>query len=216
MFSRGLIVFVLLVALGGFASPGSASAGGCAGARARSQARAEIVTGSGPLVRVIGDSYSVGAGLSDMGDSWPSYLPGRVVVDGFSGSGFTTRASHCPGVAYADRAARALAGHPRLIVVEGGLNDYRSPTPEIEAGVRRLLVSLRGVHVVLVGPAMAPSRAHQVARVDAALARVAADEGATYVSTMGWALEYQADGLHLTARGSRDFGRKVTAVLVAG
>jgi len=137
------------------------------------------------------------------------------VVDGFSGSGFTEQASRCPHVAYADRAARALSDRPSLVVVEGGLNDYRSSTADIEAGARRLFSSLRGVPVVLVGPAMAPSRADQVARVDAALAHVAAEQGVTYVSAKAWPLQFLTDRLHLTEQGQRDFGTRVAAGLLA-
>jgi acyl-CoA thioesterase-1 len=60
---------------------------------------------------------------------------------------------------------------------------------------------------------MAPSRAAQVPRVDAALAGVAASQGVEYLSAKDWALDYLPDGVHLTAHGSRDFGTRVAAAL---
>jgi acyl-CoA thioesterase-1 len=185
----------------------------CMVLQARSEERARIVAGGGPRVVVIGDSYSVGAGLDDPGDSWPAYLPGEVHVDGFSGSGFTRGASKCAGVSYGDRAPRLRATAQSVVVVEGGLNDYRSGTAEIEAGVRRVVAALRGFHVFVVGPAMAPSRAQAVDRVDAAMARAAREAGVDYVSTKSWDLEFLPDRLHLTALGHRDFGRHVAAAL---
>jgi acyl-CoA thioesterase-1 len=63
-----------------------------------------------------------------------------------------------------------------------------------------------GRPVVVVGPPAAPSRAGSVPRVDALLAALAARHGASYVSTVGWRLDYLDDGLHLTASGHREFG----------
>jgi acyl-CoA thioesterase-1 len=187
----------------------------CADTRALSAARAELVTGSGPRVAVIGDSYAMGTGLADPAGSWPAYLSGEVHVDGFAGSGFTPAASPCRGVAYAVRAGEALALRPELVVVEGGLNDYDVPTADIETSARRLLSALDGVAVVLVGPADAPSRSGQVPRVDAALARVAAGQGVPYVSPRSWELTYLEDGLHLTPEGHEVFGHNVAAALEA-
>ena len=62
-----------------------------------SERRRSDVSGTGPTVAVIGDSYSLGLGLPDPRASWPSRLRGRVVVDGFSGSGFSDAASACRG-----------------------------------------------------------------------------------------------------------------------
>jgi acyl-CoA thioesterase-1 len=149
----------------------------CAGAAERSERRAALVTGEGRDVLVIGDSYSVGAGLR-LRDSWPVRLPGRVRVDGFSGSGFSTGASPCGDVSYASRAPRSLRGGTELVVVEGGLNDTDQPLADVEAGFTRLLGALRarGItpdRLVVVGPPPAPARSSErVAAVDATLARM--------------------------------------------
>ena len=58
----------------------------------------------------------------------------------------------------------------------------------------------------MVGPPAAPSRAGSVPRVDALLADLADRYGASYVSTLGWRLDYLDDGLHLTETGHREFG----------
>jgi acyl-CoA thioesterase-1 len=178
-----------------------------------SGARHHAVTGSGPTVAVIGDSYSQGLGLADPRLSWPSRLAGRVVVDGFSGSGFSDAASPCPDEAYYHRVDRVLAVDPSLVVLQGGLNEYDVPDAQIRRGLVAALHELVGRHVVLVGPPMAPSRAYAVARVDALMARVAAGHDVPYVGTAGWTLSYASDHLHLTAAGHAAFGDAVQDAL---
>ncbi|QZY29661.1 SGNH/GDSL hydrolase family protein [Nocardioides coralli] len=170
--------------------------------------RAALVTGTGPDLLVVGDSWSVAPDLADPADSWPTRLPGRVHVAGFSGSGFSPGASGCDGVSFAAQAAEAEV-RPRRVVVAGGLNDVDQSDEDIEAGVARLIEVLEGHEVVVVGPAAAPSRAAGAARVDALLARLADAAGWGYVSTYDWELDYLPDGLHLTPAGHREFGDRV-------
>ncbi|WP_377324540.1 SGNH/GDSL hydrolase family protein [Pimelobacter simplex] len=178
----------------------------CAGVAERAHARAGLVTGSGPEVLVVGDSYSVGAGLRT-DQSWPVRLPGRVRVDGFSGSGFSAGASGCGDVSYARRVPSALRPGTALVVVEGGLNDYDQPVAALAAGFDRLMAVLAGHRVLVVGPPPAPERpAGTVATVDAVLSRLAAAHGTPYLSMTGVELTYQRDRLHPDAAGQRVFG----------
>lgn len=180
---------------------------------ADSRDRAAAVTGSGSRILVIGDSWSAGLGLDRPADSWPSRLPGRVRVAGFSGSGFAEHASPCAGVAFADRAPRALRTAPDLVVVQGGLNDYDQPDADVRAGFARLMRSLRGERVVVVGPAAAPSRERRAAHVDLLLSGLTARYGVPYVPTAALDLSYLPDRLHLTPAGHRAFGDYVAARL---
>ncbi|MBD8870632.1 SGNH/GDSL hydrolase family protein [Nocardioides donggukensis] len=181
---------------------------------AESSAREAQVSGSGERVAVIGDSYSAGLGLADPTGSWPSRLPGEVHVYGFSGSGFSARASSCGAVSFADRAeraTRALRGDNGLVVVQGGLNDHDQSDRAVRLGVRRLLEGLAGRPVLLVGPPPAPARARAAAHVDALLAEEAALAGVPYVGTYELDLPYLDDQLHLTPEGHRAFGDAVAA-----
>lgn len=180
---------------------------------AESRARAAAVTGSGPRVVVIGDSWSAGLGLDRPLRSWPSRLPGAVHVAGFSGSGFSPRASTCGRVSFADRAPAALRGGADLVVVEGGLNDYDQPGPAVRAGFARLMRGLDGYDVVVVGPAAAPARAPAVRRVDSLLGRLAGRYDVPYLPTAGLQLAYLPDGLHLTQSGHDAFGDHVAVRL---
>ncbi|WP_205471617.1 GDSL-type esterase/lipase family protein [Nocardioides sp. SYSU D00038] len=221
---RRLLVGVCLVVvaaglslhLAGRAS--SADADRCERFAAAASTRAERDVGTGERVVVIGDSWSVGLGLERPERSWPSQLPGRVHVDGFSGSGFSAGASPCgAAVAFAARAAAAVAGGAGLVVVEGGLNDVDQPERLVARGFRDLLRVLdgTGAPVVVVGPAAAPSRSRGVPRIDALLAELSEQHGVAYVSTTDLDLSYLDDRLHLTEDGHRAFGAAVAARLPA-
>lgn len=186
----------------------------CARLARVSAERAAADVGSGRRIAVVGDSYAVGAGLDRPESSWPSRLPGRIHVDGFSGSGFSATASACPGVSYADR-ARAAARGADLVVVEGGLNDVNRRSTKIRAGFKRLIRALEGHRVVVVGPADAPARADGVARVDRLLARLAKRAGVRYLRMSRLDLPYLDDRLHLTAEGHRKFGDSVATRISA-
>ncbi|MFW6867170.1 SGNH/GDSL hydrolase family protein [Nocardioides sp. CPCC 206347] len=175
----------------------------------RADERAAVVTGTGADILVIGDSYSVGAGVRAR-DSWPVRLPGRVRVDGFSGSGFTVGASACGDVSFATRAALSLRRSTDLVVVEGGLNDYDQSLADLEAGFARLMRVLDGRQVLVVGPPPAPERPRaDVEAVDVALARLAAAHQVAYLSMIDLDLTYLDDDLHPDPAGHRAFGDRV-------
>jgi len=206
---------LLLAALLAFYVADVADAGPtrCQQHRLEARERAGAVTGEGPRVLVLGDSWSVGLGLDRLVGSWPTRLPGQVHVRGFSGSGFSARASGCGRVSFHDRAPTALGVRPQLVVVAGGLNDYDQPARAIDHGFRALMADLRGHRVVVVGPATAPLRAGAVPRVEAQLARLSALYGVPYLPTSDLDLDYLDDRLHLTAAGHRAFGDAVAARL---
>lgn len=205
-----LTVVLTVLAPGGATG---ADAQRCATFATQSQVRERLVTGHGRRVVVIGDSYAVGLGLRDPATSWPSRLPGRVHVHGFSGSGFSAHASPCGPVSYADRAPRAVAAGADLVVVEGGLNDVDQPAGAIAAGFRTLVRELRGHRVLVVGPPPAPTRADGAARVDALLREECGRAGVPYLSMIDARFGYLDDRLHLTAAGHRQFGARVAAAL---
>ena len=211
----GTTAVVLATALTLLLQGGATGADGerCARFAAQSQVRERLVTGHGQRVVVIGDSYSVGLGLRDPESSWPSRLPGRVHVFGFSGSGFSAHASPCRDVAFDVREAHALSAGASLVVVEGGLNDFNRPAGEVRAGFRSLMHALHGRDVLVVGPPRAPTRADGAAQVDAILRAESARAGVRYLSMIDGLFPYLDDGLHLTPSGHRAFGSLVAAAV---
>jgi acyl-CoA thioesterase-1 len=208
-------VLCALTATGVLAARASASLSKCERFAAASVKRASVVSGSGGRVVVVGDSWSAGLGLDDPAQSWPSRLPGRVHVAGFSGSGFSEQASPCGRVSFADRAPAALKGGADLVVVEGGLNDFDRSRAEIKAGFARVMRYAAAYPTVVVGPALAPSRAAEVPRVDRLLRHLSAKYRAGYVSVDDLVLPYLSDRLHLTPAGHRTFGDTVAARIAA-
>lgn len=209
-----LLVVGVSVTVGGRAGADEGSR--CERFGAAAKERTALVTGAETAQRilVIGDSYSVGLGVGP-DQSWPTRLPGRVSVAGFSGSGFSSTASPCGPVSFAARARAALnrAGPVDLVIVEGGLNDYDRPAAEIEAGFERLMDVLAGRRVLVVGPPDAPARRAAVPAVDGLLGRLCAERGIGYVRTSGHRFTYLDDGLHLTPEGHRSFADLVTGGL---
>ncbi len=210
-------VALLLAALLSFYVADRAGAGAtrCQQHRIEARERAALVTGEGSRVLVIGDSWSVGLGQDDLGLSWPRQLPGEVHVAGFSGSGFSARASRCGRVSFHDRARSAVAARPHLVVIEGGLNDHDQPSAAIEAGFRALMADLAGQRLVVVGPADAPARSRAVPRVEALLVALSTEYGIPYVATSDLDLAYLSDDLHLTDAGHRAFGAAVAERVAA-
>jgi acyl-CoA thioesterase-1 len=208
-------LLVALVATGLLAARATARQSQCERFEAASIKRAAMVTGSGERVVVIGDSWSAGLGLERPAQSWPSRLPGRIHVAGFSGSGFSAKASACGRVSFGDRAPAALRNGADLVVVEGGLNDFDRSRAEIKAGFQRVLRAASSYDVVVVGPALAPSRANQVPRVDRLLRHLSDKYGVPYVSTVDLDLPYLDDRLHLTPAGHRAFGDAVAERIAA-
>jgi acyl-CoA thioesterase I len=211
-----MALLAALVASGVLAArAGGASPSRCDRFATDSVARARQVTGSGARVVVVGDSWSAGLGLERPVQSWPSRLPGRIHVAGFSGSGFSEHASPCGRVSFADRAPAALANGADLLVVEGGLNDYDRSRAEIRAGFARVMKLAAPYRTVVVGPALAPSRADRVPAIDRLLSRLSAKYGVGYISTIDLKLSYLPDRLHLTAPGHQAFGDAVAVRIAA-
>lgn len=204
-----------LMATGVIAARASAHQSRCEQFAAASVKRGDLVTGSGERVVVVGDSWSAGLGLDHPVQSWPSRLPGRVHVAGFSGSGFSEKASPCGPVSFADRAPEALRGGADLVVVEGGLNDFDRSRAEIKAGFARVLQATAAYRTVVVGPATAPARAAKVPRVDRLLAHLSHRYGVAYLSMVDLTLPYLDDHLHPTAAGHATFGDAVAARIAA-
>lgn len=183
------------------------------------QARGSKPVSSGsPTAVVLGDSYTAGLGLHDPKLAWSTLLGRlegwRTYAEAVSGTGFTTDGP-CEGQDYASRLPKALAHHPQVLVIQGGLNDAYSPRDSRSAGLTRLLDrSSKVPRVIVVGPPAAPRvRKPALQRVDEELRAACRPPRCTYVSTLGWELRFAPDQLHLTAVGHLQFAVRVSGAL---
>lgn len=170
--------------------------------------------GNGSPITVLGDSYSTGDELADRSNAWTHQFAveqGReldVVAEG--GTGFTT-AGYCGDGSYADRAHVAAGIGNSTVIVEGGLNDTGSPD-QVASSARKVIAKFDGT-VFLVGPVDAPAVAGE-SEVDQGLRQAAKQEGATYISALGWDdLSFGPDGKHLNPAGHRAYANHIASAL---
>jgi lysophospholipase L1-like esterase len=174
------------------------------------------VSDGGRKVSVLGDSYSIGAGLSNRADAGPT-LVGKaekwsVSVAGVGGTGFVNEGP-CGGQSFGQRLDNALASNPETLIIAGGVNDSDADPAKVEQSAAAVLTLTKSVpKVVVIGPANAPAKKNLPA-IDKALAEAAATNGREYISALPWDLEYQPDNLHPTKVGQAAYAANVAAAL---
>ncbi|MFC4243331.1 SGNH/GDSL hydrolase family protein [Gryllotalpicola reticulitermitis] len=182
-----------------------------------------LMTGSAPVLAVLGDSYTAGTQLPELSDDYAVLtaraLGMRANVVGWPGSGYVNP-SACGGHPFSRQLAQALSPVPRILVIEGGTNDYtysdarlRSAAASLVATVKREAPTTR---IVLLGPAITPRRpAADMRRVDATLASVAKAEDVGYVSALSWLApaDLAGDHLHPNEAGHQVYAKSLSAAL---
>lgn len=157
-------------------------------------------------VAIVGDSYS-SAGVSSAG--WVRKLASdkiwSLTVVAAGGTGFVN-GGPCGDQQFISRVGAVASINPRLLIIEGGLNDS-SYNPEIvRQEVAQTLADLRSIpSIVVVGPANAPARP-AVVSVDRAIREAVIGAGRQYVSTLSWPLQFGQDGVHPTSEGYQIYG----------
>lgn len=186
-------------------TPGAAPK--CAGFARRAEKRAATVTGSGPRVVVIGDSWAVGRHVRPE-RTWPVYLDGEVHVDAFPGSALSARdVSRCGLVSYARRAPRAMVDGADLVVVQGSVNDAGRAPGQIRKGFGRLMETLEPYPTVVLAPHPTPNR--DLAYLDSILGEAANKAGVPYVPTSDIEMTFLRDRIHPDLAGHRAYGQGV-------
>ncbi|GLZ51769.1 hypothetical protein Acsp07_13860 [Actinomycetospora sp. NBRC 106378] len=204
------------------ATPADLTAERCAGVTRLTTARRDDtvpVSTGGPTAVVLGDSLAEGSTLPDpKAEAFPAAV-GRAWgtttwVDAIDGTGFVNP-GYCGNQTYADRVGAVLARAPRLVVVEGGLNDRLRPPAEVGAAITDLLGRLRGVPaVVVIGPVVPPvASPDDVARLDGVLRAATAAAERTYVPALDWRIPWGPDGAHPTVEGHRRYAELLLTAL---
>jgi len=185
-------------------------------------------TPGAPFVSFIGDSWTAGAGATDrMGYA---HLTGRMLgwthrVLGIGGSGYVRGGR--PGVPFDERIAAAMAGKPDVVVIQGSINERKTPSgvlaPAVADTLGRLVRAAGPDTVVLVvGASHVPgSSAERVDRVNDILRAEAARLHLRFVDVAaeGWTDPTDptiwADHFHVNDIGARQIAGRMAAVLRA-
>ncbi|MEW9874050.1 SGNH/GDSL hydrolase family protein [Arthrobacter sp. HS15c] len=168
-----------------------------------------VVHLSGASVAIIGDSYTAGDGLDRRADGW-AYSVGSDLA-GVGMTGFVN-GGYCGNHSYAERLDSVLELHPQTLIIQGGLNDWKSPEKVADAAAA-LLSRANGVpRVIVVGPPDVPGRDGESA-VDQALVVATKFTDTEYVSALDWQLEFLPDDTHLTPAGHATFAANVASAI---
>lgn len=151
---------------------------------------------AGPSAVFIGDSYTSGAGASELSKRWTSLLAADRFWDetnlGIGSTGYLTTPPQCPSGSCANFdtvADEAIASRPRIVVVAGGTNDFeafvKDPTPVVSAIYEtfgKLRTGLPDARIIAVGPSTAGDVPPFVSAFDSVVRDAAAASGAEFVS----------------------------------
>ena len=185
-------------------------------------------TAATPLVTFIGDSWTDGAGAT--GRVGYAHLTGRLLgwehrVLGVGGSGYVRGGD--ANVPFSARIRPALAGNPDVVVVQGSINERRTPSAVLAGAVAETLGRLSraagsDTAVVVLGASHVPAAGDaqldrvndvlraEAARLDLPFVDVAAENWSDPDDPSIW-----ADDLHVNDAGARQIARRLVPVLEA-
>lgn len=143
-----------------------------------------------------------------------------------SGSGYLRRGGACDGTTF-DQREKALSGHPSILIIEGGRNDWAvcrddrvslATNAEITEAVNDYLdqvqESLPDTRVMVLDPPWGPLQPVEGLRVSRIVRVAAEDHGFEYVDTSGTLTpENVIDGVHPNRAGSVAIAERVVAAL---
>ena len=182
---------------------------------------------SGPLLAVVGASFSAGVGAGTRHDAWPEdvgrLLGWRVAVAADPGAGYVNPGGGDRGP-FSRLASKLDLGrlNPRAIIIQGGHDDIGRPLPLIRARVESLFAEIHreAPHAVLVVLSVfvrvsRPSAAAVATDRTIVSAARRADPRVVVVDPRAehWHFPRIGDHLHPTAAGHRWIARKLAVVL---
>ena len=195
-----------------------------------SQPGSQQPAGGGPLIAVVGDSYTTGSDMdSGPGSNWSALMatelrlgrPGLDVhVEAGGGSGYTTTGFR--GLTFEGLAQLSMPADPDLIIVFGSINDNRARPSDVDVAARSLMQWLHeqrpDAAILVIGPPWVNERVPtNLLLVRDAVRSAALGVGATFVDPLaeGWfAGDAESligfDRLHPTDEGQRHLAELIT------
>lgn len=181
-----------------------------------------------PRLLILGDSFTQGIGASDFRKGY-AYQVGQTLgwdyrVNGEGGTGFTWPGPTDRDRVYSVRIAEAAADQsfrPNLVMLQGGVNDFRASADELRDGVvadiNEVQAAFPDAQVIVFGPVSSATRLEVTRNLDDPIAAAAREERVPYLSPLRykWVSEQNsdllidADGIHPTDAGHTFIAEKV-------
>lgn len=179
----------------------------------------QAAAGVSPDIAVLGDSYAEGLYIYSPLAAFPYALGKKrgshVTVHGVGGTGYVA-GGPCGGQHLATRLDAALAAHPRMLIVQAGIND-RGKTGVGDAAETLFAEAKRKspeTAIVAVGPfAPAAATGVELDQVAAEVEKAARAADVVYVDPRGWSFPLTEDKLHPTETGHIKIGQRLAAEL---
>lgn len=181
-----------------------------------------------PRLLILGDSFTQGIGASDFRQGY-AYQVGQTLgwdhrINGEGGTGFTWPGPTGQDRIYSVRIAEAAADQsfrPNLVILQGGVNDYRANKDELHdaviADISEVQAAFPDAQVIVFGPVASAARLAVTQNLDNPISSAAAEERVPYLSPLRWrwiteqnsAALIDADGIHPTDAGHTFIAEKV-------
>jgi len=190
----------------------------------------QSASGSGPVIAVVGDSYTTGSDMdSGAASNWSALMAEelrrdryqlQLYVEAGAGSGYTTDGER--GLDFEQLARLSMPTDADLIIVFGSLNDSRSTPSTVAVAARSLMTWLQDEHpdasVLVIGPPWIDEQVPTNLLLIRDEVRTAAlDIGAAFLDPLaeGWFAGDAAsligdDGVHPTDAGQRHLAERIT------
>jgi hypothetical protein len=183
-----------------------------------------------PKLAVLGDTIALG--YVGGGPSWVEQLASNMCWSVSAKSaeletGYTNPGGSPSSSAFTDRADDVAATAPAVIVVEGGLHDYRANPDRIREAALKTFTTLKeqsppGTMIVAVGPVAAGDvvTPEDVAKISGAIAGAAADAGVIWIDPMveRWLPDpnfFSQGGILINTKGQIEYANRLAADLRA-
>jgi hypothetical protein len=182
-----------------------------------------------PKAAVLADTLALG--YIGAGRGWPDVLAGQMCWSMASKSveletGYTNPGGKPDTSAFTERADDVAKEEPAVVIVEGGLHDYRATPEKLQESAASVFTTLKeqlppGSMVVAVGPLVGDvASPEEVARVSGPIAAAAADKGVIFLDPMAerWLPDmnyFSRDGLLPNDKGQIEYANRLAAALRA-
>lgn len=183
-----------------------------------------------PKLAVLADTIALGS--VGGGSSWVEQLASTMCLSVSAKSaefetGYTNPGGAPNSSAFTDRADDVAASSPALVVVEGGVHDYRAMPERLRDAALKTFNTLKeqsppGTMIVVVGPSASGDvvKPEDVSKVSGAIAGAATEAGVVWLDPMAeqWLPDptfYSQDGVLPNAKGQTEYANRLAAALRA-